>query len=215
MSARGPHADPIAEYVDGLAATLRGPARVKARMVGEMRDGLVDAAAARTAEGMPDLYAAEQAVRDFGPLEELAPACQRELTIAQMRHTARTVAFAVPILLVCWFVIWSGGHGWPLRLLAAQLVVVAVGAALLATGALMTTGGLARRLPAPDSLPLAVAWTGTATSVAIAIATLAIITVSVLTGNWPLTALAGALAVAAHGMVAASSRACRECARTS
>jgi hypothetical protein len=203
----------IEEYVDALTAALRGPARVKTRMVGEMRDSLIDAAAAQAAEGMPADHAAEQAVRDFGTLDDLVPACQRELAIAQARRTARTVAVTAPILVACCYLTWSAGDSWPLRLLVAQFVVAATGAALLAAATLATTGVLSRRLPTPVRLPLAVARTGTATGIAIAIAALTGGAISALTMNWTLASLAGVLAVAAHAVVAASARACRECAR--
>ncbi|MGW5417733.1 hypothetical protein ACWEUT_39445, partial [Actinomadura geliboluensis] len=75
------------------------------------------------------------------------------------------------------------------------------------------TGPVARRLPPPPRLPLAVAWTGTAAAVAMAVAALALVAAAVLASDWPLMLLSGAFAAASHAVVAASSRACRECAR--
>lgn len=147
------------------------------------------------------------------------PSCQRELTIAQARHTARAVALTAPFLVACWYLARTTDHdqSWQLprtaQLLAVHLAGVASVAALLAAATLATTGTLARRLPTPHRLPLAVAWTGTTASVAMAVATLALATASVLATNWPLLAFAGALAAASHAVVAASARACRQCAR--
>nr|WP_179816260.1 permease prefix domain 1-containing protein [Allostreptomyces psammosilenae] len=203
------------EYVAELSAALRGPARAKARMVGEIRDGLTDTVAALAGTGMPYRYAAQEAVREFGTPDELVSSCQRELTIAQTRRTARVVAVSVPLLIACWHLIGTSDHdpGWQQRLLAAHLAGVAAIAATLAAVTLTATGTLARWLPTPNRLPLAVAWTGTTAAVAMAVASLALAIVSALATNWPLTALAGAITAVSHAVVAASARACRECAR--
>jgi hypothetical protein len=219
VNATGRQTDPIEDYVAALTAALHGPTRAKARMMEEIRDGLTDTVAARTHEGMPYQRAAHHAVREFGTPDELAPSCQRELTIAQARHTARAVALTAPFLIACWYLAWTADHdqSWQLprtaQLLAVLLAGVATCAALLAAATLAATGALARRLPTPHRLPLAVAWTGTTASVAMAVATLALATASAWATNWPLLAFAGALAAASHAAVAASARACRHCAR--
>jgi hypothetical protein len=206
--------DPVEDYVAGLASALRGPARAKARMVEEVRDGLADAIAAHTNEGMPYRRAAHRAVREFGTADEILPSFQRELAIVQTRHTARTAALTVPLLLICWLLIGNADHGqgWQ-RLLTVHLTCVAVVAGVLAMATLTATGPLARRLPTPHRLPMAVAWTGTSAAVAMGVATLALAISSALATNWPLTILAGALTAASHALVAASSRSCRQCAR--
>lgn len=219
MSATSRQADPIEDYIAALTAALHGPARIKARMIEEIHDGLADTVKAHTREGMAYQRAAHQAVGEFGTLDELVPSCQRELTIAQARHTARAVALTAPLLVACWYLAWTTDHDQPwqlphtAQLLAVYLAGVASVAALLAAATLAATGTLARWLPIPHQLPLAVAWTGTTASVAMAVATLALATASVLATNWPLLAFAGALAAASHAVVAASARACRQCAR--
>lgn len=214
-------ADPIEEHVAALAAALHGPARVKERMLAEARDALTDAAADIADGGSPDGRGAEraarQAVDDFGSVEDIAPAFQRELTIAQARQTARVVALTVPFLIVCWYLTAIVGHGPQLshfsQVLAAHVGGVAAAAALLAGVSLAATGALARRLPTPPRLPLMVAWTGTTAGTALAISALTLTTASVLAGNWPLSVLMGAVTIASHIRVAASARACRQCAR--
>ncbi|MGY0059064.1 hypothetical protein ACWY4P_21330 [Streptomyces sp. LZ34] len=216
-----PGADPIEEHVAALAAALQGPVRVKDRMLAEARDALADAAAdialGASPDGRADDHAARQAVDDFGSVEEIAPAFQRELTIAQARHTARRVALLVPVLILCWYVmvIVDRGRGLPhaVQLLAAHVGGVAAAAALLAAASLAATGALARRLPTPHRLPLIVAWTGTTAGMALAISALTLTTASVLAGNWPLSAVIGAITIASHVRIAASARACRQCAR--
>lgn len=206
----------VEEYVTELDALLRGPARAKSRLVEEVRDGLTETVAAHLREGEPYERAVHRAVAEFGSARELAESFQRELTIAQARHTARAVALSAPFLLACWFLVQQLGSPQEsavvpraAQLLATNLATVAGVAVLLAAA----TGTLARHLPVPHRLPLTVAWTGTTASVSMAVATLALATASVLAENWPLTAAACALAAASHAVVAGSARACRRCAR--
>ncbi|MGA6174006.1 permease prefix domain 1-containing protein [Streptomyces sp. NPDC012600] len=215
--ARG--SDPVEEYVSELDALLRGPARAKSRLIEEARDGLTETVAAHTRAGEPYERAVRRAVAEFGSARELAESFQRELTIAQARHTARAVALSAPFLLACWFLVQQLGGPQDAavprtaHLLATNLATVAGAAVLLAAATLAATGTLARHLPVPHRLPLTVAWTGTTASVSMAVATLALATASVLAENWPLTAAACALAAASHALVAGSARACRRCAR--
>ncbi|MQY04214.1 permease prefix domain 1-containing protein [Actinomadura macrotermitis] len=201
---------PIEAHVAALEAVLRGPARAKARMLREARDGLADAAEALEGEGLPADQAARRAVGDFGPVDEVAPAFQQELTIVQARHTARVVVLVVPCLLACWRL---AGEGRALQVTAAHLGGVAAAAALLAAAALAATGVLARRLPTPRHLPIMVAWAGTAAGAALGAGALALVAASVLAADWPVTAALAALTLVFHTRVAASARACRRCAR--
>ncbi|WP_137991469.1 permease prefix domain 1-containing protein [Streptomyces vilmorinianum] len=222
MSAVAPAAgDAIEEYVVELTGTLHGPTQAKTRLIEEIRDGLADTAEALTHEGLAYADAVRHAVRDFGTPGELAPACQRELTIAQARHTARSVVLTAPLLIACWYTLLgtgaAAGHDGPLQrtahLLAVCLAGAAGGAALLAAATLAATGALARRLPTPHRLPLVVAWAGTTTSVAMALAALTLAVAALMAANWPLIALACSLAAASHALTAPSARACRRVAR--
>ncbi|MDX3226153.1 hypothetical protein [Streptomyces sp. ME19-01-6] len=218
-AASGP--DPIDEHVAALAAALHGPARVKDRMLTEARDALTDAAAdiahGTRRDGRADDHAARQAVDDFGSVEDIAPAFQRELTIAQARHTARRVALLVPVLILGWYVLVivdrDRGLPHPVQVLAAHVGGVAAAAALLAAASLAATGALARWLPTPRRLPLMVAWTGTTAGTALAISAVTLTTASALAGNWQVSAGIGVVTIASHMRIAASARACRQCAR--
>lgn len=214
MSA-APHGDPVEDYVATLAASLHGPVRAKAAMMREVRDGLHDAVEAQTRFDVPHQQAARRAVLDFGSADEVAPSFQRELTIAQTRRTARVAAVAVPVLVVCHVLVHVAARvpDWRLGVLAAHLGAVATAAGLLAVAALFATGPLTRRLPTPHRLPAAVAWTASAAAVGMALGAIALGVTSALSAEWHLTALAAVLAIAAHGVVAASARACRECVR--
>ncbi|MEE1942417.1 permease prefix domain 1-containing protein [Streptomyces sp. TRM 70361] len=212
----------VEAYAAELAAALYGPARARARLVAELREGLADTVAAYAAEGLPQRLAVRRAVAEFGTVEEVAPSCQRELTVVQVRHTARAVALTAPFLAACWWLFLVTGQGVQLppeaRFLALPLAGAAAGAALLAAAALAATGALARRLPARLStahrLPRATAWAGTATGVTLGLSALALFVSSPLAANWPLVAFTGALAAVSHTVVAASARACRQCVRT-
>ncbi|MEU7011940.1 permease prefix domain 1-containing protein [Streptomyces sp. NPDC046332] len=207
--------DPIDAYVAELRSALHGPPRTTARLVEEVRGGLADTTEAYAREGTPYEDAVREAVREFGTPAELAPAFQRELTIAQARHTARSVVLAAPLLLACWYTLVTAGpgHDGLLPRTAQLLAVVAGVAALLAATALAATGTIARRLPTPRRLPLLVAWTGTTATVSMALAALSLAVAAFMTAQWPLIALACTLAAASHALTASSARAARRCAR--
>ncbi|WP_405675299.1 permease prefix domain 1-containing protein [Streptomyces sp. NBC_01511] len=208
---------PVADYVATLSAALHGPVRAKSRMLQEIRDGLTDTVEAHTRDGVPHDRAARLAVREFGTPDELVPSCQRELTLAQTRRTALSVILTVPLLITCWYLIWTTGQSWQIQhtaqLVAVPLAAVAAVAALLAAVAFAATGAPARRLRTPERLPLAVAWAGTTAGVAMVVATLALAVLSPPATNWPLVTLAAMVTALSHGMVSASARACRRCAR--
>ncbi|WP_279240086.1 permease prefix domain 1-containing protein [Streptomyces sp. 891-h] len=205
--AQRPHTDPLVAYTAALSTRLTGPARVKSRMVAEIHDGLLDTTDAYVLDGLPRAEAARLAVRDFGAVGELARECQRELTVAQTRHTARAAALCVPFLLVCWALARSAVGS-----VAAPLALLAVVSTLLAAVTLAATGGvLARRFPGPRALPRVVAWAGTGAGVGMALATAGLVCTAFVTDQWPLPALAGALSAASHAVLSTSVRACRRC----
>ncbi|MCX4970579.1 permease prefix domain 1-containing protein [Streptomyces sp. NBC_00654] len=220
MRTTGPRTDdPIESHLADLTAALHGPAGAKGRMVAELREGLLDAARAMSAEPGSDRDAARRAVREFGTVAELAPSFQHELTMAQARRTARTVLLIVPGPVLCWYLVaLSAGTAvhrlpGPVQLWIAHLGGTAALTALLAGVLLAATGSLARLLPTPQRLPLVVAWTGTTAAAALALSALTLTVASVLAANWPLSAAACVVTIALHTRLAASARACRECAR--
>ncbi|MTE19889.1 hypothetical protein F0L17_12335 [Streptomyces sp. TRM43335] len=208
----------VEEYARALASALHGPARARERLVAEIRAGLADTVEAHVDGGVPRDRALASAVREFGTVAELAPACRRELTVAQARHTARTVLLTAPLPAVCWYLValaHGSGHHPPraVQVPVVSFAGVAIVTALFALAVLAATGPLARRLPTPRRLPLAAAWTGTAAGASLALATLALAVSSPLATHWPPVALAGVLTAVSHAAVAVSSRACRACAR--
>ncbi|MFE0011532.1 hypothetical protein, partial [Streptomyces erythrochromogenes] len=146
------------------------------------------------------------------------PGFQRELTIVQARHTSRRILLLAPLLLPCWYLLAAAGptaHRLPYaaQVLLAHLGGTAAATALAAAVFLAATGRLAHRLSTPDRLPVMVAWTGTTAAVALALSAFTLTIASLLTSSWPLCALAGAVAIVFHAKIAASARACRQCAR--
>ncbi|MDF4253476.1 permease prefix domain 1-containing protein [Streptomyces sp. WMMB303] len=207
MSAPQRRPDPLLAYTAELRAALPGPARAASRMVEEIHHGLLDAADTYVREGVPRADAAHRAVRDSGPVAEVAPACRRELALAQTRHTARAAALCAPLLLACWALART-----TLGTAAAPLALLAAVSALLAVAALAGTGGpSARRFGVPEALPRLVAWTGTGASAAMAAATLTLACTAAATARWPLLLLAGALSAASHAVLGTSVRVSRRC----
>jgi hypothetical protein len=96
----------IEEYVRRLDRALSGPGRVKADVLAEARDSLVDAAEAYRDDGLADDEAQRQAVREFGPVDELAPAYQRELAAGAARRLALRVALAYLAVTGCSVLMW-------------------------------------------------------------------------------------------------------------
>jgi hypothetical protein len=157
--------DPIAEYVVALRRALHGPRRTLRCMVAEAHTGLADAAAAYRDGGVAPERAAVLAVRDFGPVAEVAPEFQDELTARQGRWVAVLLAVVFPAMLVGWDLLWKSGvvrrepAATPevVRFLAAlqDVMTVAVGAA-----ALVLLVSTFRRTVSPRRLTSAVGVTG-------------------------------------------------------
>jgi hypothetical protein len=81
----------IDAYLTELRGSLHGPRRVRADLLTEVRDGLVDATAAYQRKGLCRQDAERAAVREFGAVDAVAPEFQAELAVAQARRTALLV----------------------------------------------------------------------------------------------------------------------------
>jgi len=102
----------IERYTTGLSAALRGPRRLRADMIAEARDSLMDAAEAHLDAGLEAQEAARRAVDEFGRYDEIVPAYQAELAVAQGRRTTLWMATALPLMhlfapLMWWKAPWS------------------------------------------------------------------------------------------------------------
>ncbi len=96
----------IEAYVDQLDRSLRGPRRVKADLLAEARDALVDAATAYEREGLPRRAAEARAVAEFGTVDEIGPDYQAELAFAQGRRTGLFLFFVLIGQATAWRTVW-------------------------------------------------------------------------------------------------------------
>lgn len=97
--------DARAAYLAALGRSLVGPRRVRHDLLREAGDHLDDATAAYVDAGWTEEEAAAMAVRDFGPVEDVAAGYQTTLAVAASR---RTSALLLGVLGVQPF-IWDGG----------------------------------------------------------------------------------------------------------
>ncbi|GIG85505.1 hypothetical protein Pen02_04410 [Plantactinospora endophytica] len=78
----------IDDHVSAIGDRLRGSVRLRADILAEIRDGLVDAAEAYQRAGLTGPEAQRKAVREFGPARQIAADLQHVLAVAQGRRTA-------------------------------------------------------------------------------------------------------------------------------
>ncbi|WP_214406516.1 permease prefix domain 1-containing protein [Pseudonocardia lacus] len=160
--------DPVAAHVAELERSLRGPARVRREIVREVRDGLADATDAYRRAGLDTAQAARLAVRDFGPVAEVADLYQDELAAGQGRRTALQLAVLLPALMALWSLLWSSGlmgADGPTGLTAMVLDLVVlqnVATALAAATALALVALTFRRTASPRRVAAAAAVTSQA-----------------------------------------------------
>ena len=91
-----------AAYLDELDAALVGPARVRRDLVREAADHLEDATSAYIRAGWTRSAAAEQAVADFGAVDEVAPGFQTTVAVSAARRTALILLVALGIQPFLW-----------------------------------------------------------------------------------------------------------------
>ncbi|MGW5157300.1 permease prefix domain 1-containing protein [Nonomuraea wenchangensis] len=96
----------IDDYVAELNRALAGPPGPRRDLIVEARDSLTDAADALEAEGLDRAEAERVAVAGFGPVEEIAPGYQAELTCAAGRRLGTLLLVGVPITVLMWSVLW-------------------------------------------------------------------------------------------------------------
>jgi hypothetical protein len=137
-------------YLGELAALLRGPRRRRARILAELRDGLDEAIADRTADGRTEDQAVASAIDNFGTPHAVADAFAGELATAYARHTIAWYIATGPLVGIWWLLLLQP-HPWRtglLALLAAIPVIPLITIAVaIAAGTFATTGRLIRWLP--------------------------------------------------------------------
>ena len=144
---------PVETYLTALSRSLSGPRRRRADLMAEARDSLEDATEAFEADGLSRWEAEQQAVADFGELDEVVPGYRAELGIAQGRRTAMAlclVMLAQPIIWKEGVWSWNRDTGSPTAYTAFlnQLVMV-IGMVTIAGAVLaLLASGIGLRYPA-------------------------------------------------------------------
>lgn len=139
-------------YLSLLDAALVGPRRARRSLLREAADHLEDATDALVEAGLEPDDAARRAVRDFGDVDEVAPAFQETLAVASSRRTAALLLVA----LGCQPFLWDNGLSlsssnhldgpdtWPFA--ALDLAIELTGGVLLAGAVLaIALTGVGRR----------------------------------------------------------------------
>ncbi|MFI7522630.1 permease prefix domain 1-containing protein [Micromonospora globbae] len=98
----------VEDHLRELAVRLRGPARMKADLLAEARDGLLDAVEAYRADGLPGAEAERRAVAEFGSPAQLLPAWQAELAVGALRGLSLRVLALASVLVVGGDLTWRG-----------------------------------------------------------------------------------------------------------
>jgi hypothetical protein len=148
-------ADPVSRHVAELERALHGPARVRRSMIREVRAGLHDAVAAYREGGLDHERAAARAVRDFGPIREIAPHFQEELAARQGRVTAVLMMAVFPGMVLGWDLVWrssAGLHLTPAPFLTVVLARVQDASAMLVGAAAVALLAVSFHRTAPPRL---------------------------------------------------------------
>jgi hypothetical protein len=149
----------IDRYVAELDQALRGPRAVKADMVAEARDSLLDAAEAYAERGLDRESAERCAVDDFGSVQVIAPEYQVELGLAQGRRTALLICAVLTVQPVAWWGLLrfagqgadeSGSAGY--TLINEVVRWTGTGAIVMALALVIATGSGVRHLGARPGL---------------------------------------------------------------
>ncbi|MGN9839910.1 permease prefix domain 1-containing protein [Nonomuraea sp. H19] len=151
----------IDDYVAELDRVLAGPHGPKRDLVVEARDSLTDAADALEADGLQRAEAERIAVAEFGPVAEIAPGYQAELTSVAGRRLGMLLLVGVPITVLMWSVmwrmyppgddVWASQPGW-YSLVSQLLDIIQLGVGAYGGLALFALGRGARWIHRPRLL---------------------------------------------------------------
>ncbi|MDA0632561.1 permease prefix domain 1-containing protein [Nonomuraea sp. MCN248] len=97
----------IDDYAAELRRALSGPYGPKRDLVVEARHSLLDCAEAYQAQGLRRTEAERRAVEEFGPVRDVAPGYQEELTASAGRRLGLLLFVSVPATVLAWGLIWS------------------------------------------------------------------------------------------------------------
>jgi hypothetical protein len=178
--------DPVADYLATVSDQLPGPVAARARIIDELRDGLMEALEVHQARGCSPQEAAVAAIAEFGDPRMVAAGFGRELAAVQARRVALGLLATGPLVGLSWIAAVAVNTLPPWRhqltgpWLALPLVGVALAVACPALGlTVAATGRLGRRLgkglARQATLPLAAAAVAGLAAVAADLTLLAIV----------------------------------------
>ncbi len=94
--------DVIERYVTDLGSRLQGSKKQVRDLLTETKDSLTDATEAHLDRGLTEQEAQQRAVREFGPVKEIANEYQAELAVAYGMRTLIWLAIVLPLLHMAW-----------------------------------------------------------------------------------------------------------------
>ena len=161
----------VEDYLEEVTARLPGTMRARARVVAELRSGLLDAGDAHRSAGMATAEADRAAIREFGDPVQIAGGFTADIAIRQARRAALALLLTGPIVGALWIAAGSTSHlVWPWHwqhltpasgLIVSWLALMIAVTASGATFGIATTGRLTRwLLPRPRRASAAVAAAG-------------------------------------------------------
>lgn len=103
----------LERHVADLGRALHGPRRAKRDLLREVHDHLVDATEALEERGMARADAEARAVREFGPVDVVAPGYQTVLAAGHVRRTAVLLALVTLVQPVAWGVLTDDAAAAP------------------------------------------------------------------------------------------------------
>ena len=145
--------DPVADYLTTVSDQLPGPVAARARIIDELRDGLMEALEVHQARGCSPQEAAVAAIAEFGDPRMVAAGFGPELAAVQARRVALGLLATGPLVGLSWIAAVAVNTLPPWRhqltgpWLALPLVGLALAVACPALGlTVAVTGRLGRRL---------------------------------------------------------------------
>jgi hypothetical protein len=145
--------DPVADYLTTVSDQLPGPVAGRARIIDELRDGLMETLQAHHARGCSPQEAPVAAIAEFGDPHMVAAGFGPELAAVQARRVALGLLATGPLVGLSWIAVVAVNALPPWRhqltgpWLALPLVGLALAVACPALGlTVAVTGRLGRRL---------------------------------------------------------------------
>lgn len=171
------------QFIGELSRILRGPHRVKRRLLDEAAAGLDDAVHRYREAGVEQPRAVNLAIADFGTVRQISGAFQDELDIAKTRRAAIAHILTAPLIFGLWKAVWELNPHQPEQVPIVVVLIACVaglfilGGAAAGVTALVAAGRSNRRWSlqrVAHGLRIYTSWEGG--SVGLAVLTLLVIT---------------------------------------